>query len=95
MNDIKLSDNPGEHRFELRQDGAVAAFAEYNLSKNAITFTHTEVMPEYEGKGVGSQLAKYSLDQARTRGLKVVPVCEFMNGYIQKHPEYRDIVTPR
>lgn len=94
MDDIAIADNPAAHRFELRTGGNVAAYAEYNLLKDAVMFTHTEVLPEYEGKGLGSKLAVFALDDVRKRGVHVVPMCQFIAGYIRRHPEYLDLVTP-
>ena len=93
MDDITISDNREAHRFELRSGGEVAAHSEYNLVTGAVLFTHTEVLPAYEGKGLGSQLAKFALDDVRQRGLKVIPVCKFIAGYIHRHPEYQDLVS--
>jgi len=92
MDDLTLADNPSAHRFELRLGDAVAAFAEYRLAPGTLTFTHTEVLPAYEGKGLASKLAKFALGEVRSRGLKAVPVCEFFAGYIGKHPEYQDLL---
>lgn len=89
-----LADNPAAHRFELHVAAELAAFAEYNLLKDAVMFTHTEVLPAHEGKGWGSRLAKYALDDVRRRGLHAIPVCQFIAGYIRRHPEYLDLVTP-
>jgi uncharacterized protein len=91
--DIALSDNAAAHRFELRSSGVVAAYSEYNLLKDAVMFTHTEVLPEHEGKGLGSRLVEFALDDVRRRGLKVVPVCPFVAGYIHKHTGYQDLVS--
>ncbi len=88
----KVRDNEAKHQFELIIDGDTA-LAAYRLKPGVITFTHTEVPKELGGRGIGSQLAKGALDQARTRGLKVVPLCPFIKGYIGKHPEYADLVT--
>ncbi|RYF40366.1 MAG: N-acetyltransferase [Comamonadaceae bacterium] len=92
MDDITLADNTSAHRFELRLGDAVAAFAEYQLAPGTLTLTHTEVLPAHEGKGLASKLAKFSLGQVRDRGLKAVPVCSFFAGYIDKHPEYQDLL---
>lgn len=94
MDDPDFSDNPQAHRFELRMNGEVAAFSEYNLLKDAVMLTHTEVLPQFEGQGLGSKLAKSVLAEVRQRGLHVIPVCTFMAGNIRKHPEYLDLVTP-
>lgn len=93
MPDITLADNPGGHRFELHVDGKLAARAEYNLLKDALMFTHTEVEPAYEGQGLGSKLAVFALDEVRKRGLHAIPMCQFIAGYIRRHPEYLDLVT--
>ncbi len=87
----EVRDNEAKHQFELIVDGHTA-LAAYRLKPGVITFTHTEVPKELGGRGIGSQLAKGALDQARARGLKVVPLCPFIRGYIEKHPEYADLV---
>jgi len=91
--DVTLANNAGAHRYEIHAGGTLAGFAEYNLLKDAVMFTHTEVMPAYEGKGIGSRLAGYALDDVRQRGLHAVPVCKFIAAYIHRHPEYLDLVT--
>jgi uncharacterized protein len=93
MDDVTISDHPEAHRFELRKGGALAAYSEYNLLKGMLMFTHTEVLPQFEGQGLGSRLAAFALDDVRGRGLAAVPVCPFIAGYIRKHGEYRDLVT--
>lgn len=91
--DAAFSDNAAAHRYELRVAGTVAAYAEYNLLAHAVLFTHTEVLPQHEGTGLGSRLAKFALADVRERGLRVIPVCHFIGGYIHRHPEYRDLVA--
>ena len=93
MNDFEFADHPERHRYELRQGATVAGYAEYNLLKGAMLFTHTEVDPAFEGRGVGSRLAKAALDDVRARGLHAIPQCQFIAGYIRKHPEYLDLVS--
>jgi predicted GNAT family acetyltransferase len=93
MDDIQLTDNRERHRFELKLDGEVAAFAEYNELKNALLFTHTEVLPAHEGKGLGGKLVRFALDQVRERKVNAIPACPFVVGYIRKHPEYLDLLT--
>jgi len=91
---IAIRDNPDRHRFELDLGDGTFAVAEYTLSPAKITFTHTEVPPEHEGKGIGSALIRHVLDDARRRGLKVSPVCPFFAAYMRKHTEVQDLLDP-
>jgi hypothetical protein len=83
--------NRAQQRYELTVEGHLAA-TYYKVSDGVITFVHTEVPPELGGKGVGSTLVKGALDQVRADGLKVIPECPFVKGYIGKHPEYADLL---
>ena len=83
--------NKAHHRYELAVDGHLAA-TYYAISGNVITFIHTEVPPELGGKGVGSKLIKGALDQVRADGLKVIAQCPFVKAYIEKHPDYADLL---
>jgi len=83
--------NAAHHRFELEVEGHLAA-TYYSITDGVITFIHTEVPPELAGKGVGMRLVKGALDQVRSEGLKVIPQCPFVKAYIDKHPEYADLL---
>ena len=85
--------NETTHRFEATL-GDDVAFAEFKLEPGVILLPHTVVPPAFEGKGVGSGLAKAALGYARDHGLMVKPVCPFIAGYIRKHPEWHDLVDP-
>jgi predicted GNAT family acetyltransferase len=90
MNDT-VSDNTAQQRYELAVDGHVAA-SYYEIADGVITFVHTEVPPELGGKGIGSKLIKGALDQVRAGDLKVIAQCPFVKAYIEKHPEYADLL---
>ena len=92
MDDLKILDHPEQHRYIAHAGAQEAAHCEYNMVGDAIMFTHTEVEQAFEGKGVGSRLARHVLDDARARGLHVIPVCQFIAGYLRKHREYVDLV---
>ncbi|EWY37170.1 hypothetical protein N825_21525 [Skermanella stibiiresistens SB22] len=72
-------------------DGTVA-FIKYMMRDDAIVLVHTEVPDALSGHGVGSKLVRGTLDDIRRRGLKVVPSCTFVRGFLDKHPEYQDLV---
>ena len=90
---LLIRDNPKRQRFEADLGAGELAIAEYELFPDRIVFTHTEVPPQYGGKGIGSALIRFALRSARERGLKVVPICPFFAAYIRKHVEEQDLLT--
>jgi uncharacterized protein len=87
-----VRDNADRHRFELDADGHVA-FSNYARAGNVIIIQHTEVPKELSGRGIGSALARGVLEFARGQGLKVVPHCPFVKSYIDRHPEFADLLA--
>jgi hypothetical protein len=92
MATISTSNNTAAHRYEIASDGQLAGFAEYNVLTDALLFTHTEILPAFEGQGLGSRLARHALDDVRAQGKHAIPVCQFIAAFIRKHPEYQDLV---
>ncbi|HTW13826.1 MAG TPA: GNAT family N-acetyltransferase [Nocardioides sp.] len=94
MSQVETTHNPEKSRYEAHLDGELAGFAEYTLrGDHLIVFTHTEVDDQFEGKGVGSAIARFALDDVRRDGTRsVLPRCPFIRGWIEKHPEYADLV---
>ena len=89
----EITNNEAEHRYEARIDGALAGFAEYQLTDELIVFTHTEVDPAFEGRGVGGALARFALDDVRVQGTrKVMPLCPSIKAWIGKHRDYVPLV---
>ena len=94
--DPKIADHPEHNRYELSLGGRRAAHIDYRLrGQGAIDLIHTEVAPEHEGQGLGSKIARYALDDARSRGLKVIASCSYVAGYVRKHPEYGELLAQR
>ncbi len=87
----QVTNNQARSRFELAAGDAVA-IAQYQIDGDIIHMTHTVVPQEMEGQGIGSRLVKGALDDARRRGLQVDPVCPFVRAYIERHPEYQDLL---
>ena len=92
---MNVTDHPERERYEIHVDGSLAGFAEYRGRKETRTFTHTEIDERFEGQGVGSRLVHDALEDARAKGLKVIPMCPFVKAYMARHPEYLDLVDPR
>jgi hypothetical protein len=82
-----VRDNPAHGRYELIVDGETAVM-DYRMSGDVLTITHTGVPRALEGRGIGSALVKGALDQIRARNLKIVVLCWFVDGFIDRHPEY-------
>jgi uncharacterized protein len=91
--ELTVVDVPEQSRYEARtQDGKVAGILMYKLADRLLVVTHTEVEPEYEGHGVGGQLVQTMLDEVRRRGLHVLPICPFTKAWVERHPDYQDLV---
>jgi predicted GNAT family acetyltransferase len=74
-------------------EGAVAGAAFYERAGAVVVFTHTEVEPAFEGQGVGSRIVRAALDDVREKGQRVRPLCPFVKGWIDKHPDYADLLV--
>ncbi|MEV4183021.1 GNAT family N-acetyltransferase [Streptosporangium canum] len=88
--DVKLS--PGGDFFEAEVGGKHAGQLEFVRRDGVIVYTHTEVDAEFEGNGVGGALVRAALDGARAEGVKIVPRCPFVKTWIERHPDYADLV---
>lgn len=82
--------NTGASRFEIQVDSLTAQLT-YYLRTDTIIFTHTGVPAQIEGRGLGSALVRAGLAYARENHLKVKTTCWFVQGYLERHPEYADL----
>ena len=88
-----VRDNPEESRYEILDGDRVLGLAAYERRGDTVVFTHTEVDPDAGQDGLGSTLVRAALDDVRSKGGSVVPMCSFVRGWIERHPEYRDLVA--
>ncbi|HKO55934.1 MAG TPA: GNAT family N-acetyltransferase [Thermoanaerobaculia bacterium] len=89
--EVKVRNNPEEGRFEATVNGALCV-CEYSLQPGKIIFTHTEVPQEASGRGVANKLAEAGLEHAKRERLRVVPMCEFVASYINRHEQYQTLL---
>jgi uncharacterized protein len=90
-----VHDAPERFRYELEEDGDVVGIVTYRISKGLIEFLHTEVDVEWSGRGLAGVLIRFALDDARRRGLGVLPHCPYVRDFIDSHAdEYLDLVPP-
>ncbi len=91
---VDVTDNSQSSRFEARtDDGRLAGIAQYRREDEVLVLTHTEVDDAHEGEGIGSALASGALDRVRADGLRVKVECPFIEGYVERHPDYRDLLV--
>lgn len=92
VSEATISDEPGRNRYEMREDGELLGFADYELADRSLVLPHTEIDSARSGRGLGAALVRYVLDDARKRELSVIPYCSFVRDYLDRHPEYRELV---
>ena len=89
---IEVADAPERDRYELSVDGEVVGSSIYRTRPGLIAFVHTEVDERFEGQGLGDRLIRFALEDARARGLAVLPFCPFVNAFIERHREFEALV---
>jgi hypothetical protein len=89
---IEVADAPERDRYELSIDGQVVGFSAYTTRPGLIAFVHTEVEERFEGRGLGDRLIRFALEDARARGLEVLPFCPFVKAFIERHREFETLV---
>jgi predicted GNAT family acetyltransferase len=89
---VAVTDDADRHRYVITVDGAERGAAVYRRSGDRWLFVHTEIDPAFDGRGLGSRLARAALDDVASQGGRVVPLCPFIAGWIERHPEYDTLV---
>lgn len=89
---VEVRHNAAEHRFEALVDGRLSV-ADYTLRDREMIMTHTFTPPELRGRGIAEKLVRAALEHARAEKLQVVPACSYVDIFIQRHPEYRDLLA--
>ncbi|EFQ82119.1 hypothetical protein HMPREF0063_12827 [Aeromicrobium marinum DSM 15272] len=89
--EVRRNDDAG--RYEILADGQVAGYTEFRADGDVLTFPHTVVESAFEGRGLAGTLVAEALDDVRRRGQKIVPTCAYVRHFVEKHPEYADLVA--
>ena len=90
--EVAVRNNPDRERYEVSVGSVVAGYADYHFQPGLITVLHTEIDTAFEGQGLGSELVRRMLDDIRSRDARVLAVCPFVRAFMQRHPEYSDVV---
>jgi len=93
MSSISVTHEPERSRFDLTVDGTQAGVLEYRRDGDAVEMFHTEVYPEFGGRGLGSILVRHALDEAHAQHWRVTPTCWFVRDYIAAHPSDADLLA--
>ncbi len=95
QSELQLVNDAGAQRYRLLLGAQELGFAEYDpVGEHSILIKHTEVKPEFEGKGYGSELVRRMLDDVRQQGKTVIPICPYAMNFIRRHREFLDVVQP-
>lgn len=89
---VRIWDDDENHRYVLEVDGQQAGLAVYHLRGGRHFFVHTEVDDAHSGRGLGTRLVKHALDDVRSAGGSVVPICPLFAAYVKRHTEYDELV---
>ena len=92
---IEIIDVPEASQFEIRLDGTRVGFMDYAIRGDTFTAIHTEIDPAYGGRGLGERLVRHVLDMVRDTGMALRPACPFVKAFLQRHPEYDDLVAAK
>ena len=90
----KVTHDTTAERYLITVDGRDAGYADYIQGDGVRDFHRTVIDPEFRGQGLSKPLIQAALDDTRAAGDKVRPLCSAVAGFIEKHPEYRDLVQP-
>lgn len=88
-----VRNDPAADRYEIVEGDRVLGIAAYHHRGSTLVFTHTEVDPDSGHSGLGSTLVRAALDEVRSQGRTIVASCPFVSGWIERHPDYADLVA--
>lgn len=89
---MKVTNNKRLFRFETEAEGKIAFISYKKIADKTFDLQHTEVPEEIEGKGIGTQLVKQTLELIKAEGKKIIPSCSFVADYVKQHPEYESLL---
>ncbi|HHU38586.1 MAG TPA: N-acetyltransferase [Propionibacterium sp.] len=90
----EVTKNTDESRFEIHVDGELAGWLDYTVGRlDDVVLPHTFVEDRFGGQGLAGELVRAGLDDIRKQGYRVDPQCPYVQGWIEKNPEYHDLVA--
>lgn len=89
---VRIEHEPDLGRYEIYGDDRRAGYLKYRIQGDLMAIDHTEIDDRFEGEGLGGDIARHVLDEARAQGKGVLPFCPFIRSWIDRHPEYEDLI---
>lgn len=91
--EIKQINDTRRGYFEAIEEGIEAGKMTYTWAGDSkFIIDHTEVNPDFNGKGVGKKLVMAAVEYARTNNLKIIPLCPFAKSVFDKVEEINDVL---
>jgi len=69
------------------------AFVEYRMKNNEMDVYHTYTHPSLRGKGLAAQVVRAAFEYAKENNLKVVPTCSYVQAFVRRYKEYRELIA--
>ncbi|MEV6595674.1 NAD(+)/NADH kinase [Actinoplanes sp. NPDC051346] len=91
--DAVVVDSFEQSRYEILLGGELAGVLHYRRDGERIELAHTEIDQAFEGRGLAGRLASAALGDARRRSASVLATCPFVAGYVERHPEFTDLLV--
>jgi hypothetical protein len=90
---VDIQDVPDARRYEARIDGELAGWVDYGRVRNRLVAVHTEVKPEFGGKGIGKALVRRVIADARAGGFTITPRCPLFATHFERNPADQDVLS--
>jgi hypothetical protein len=84
---VTITNVPDARRYEARIGEELAGWVDYGRVRARLVALHTEVLPEYGGRGIGSALVRHVIAEARSEGFTITPRCPLFRTHFERHPE--------
>ncbi|MFN8399650.1 MAG: GNAT family N-acetyltransferase [Anaerolineales bacterium] len=91
---LEVVHNQAENRFEIQLDGQLAKL-DYMENGDSIVMTHVGVPIEFRGHGIAAIITKAGLDYAKSKSLRVIPMCSYVAAYLRRNPQYIELTRSK
>ncbi|MGI6177932.1 MAG: GNAT family N-acetyltransferase [Eubacterium sp.] len=89
---IEIVFEPERSRSAAYDDGKEIGECVFSPSDTVWIISHTFVTDEYGGQGIAAKLVEKVVEEARNKGMKIIPLCSFAKREFQEKPEYQDVL---